>query len=477
MASESNIENAAARKSPGLIRQVMSFGAGEGVARGLNWGMMALLPLFLNSTAEYGRVGLIVSIEMLVTSVCLLGMDRAVLRYYAKDEAPGRLLMAILAIWAALSWIPLAVAIGLYLYGHETFFSIPVAPHLLLLGVVMALYNLNYLCICIGRAKHDLNTFLRFRLCYSASKFVCVLAMALLAGNSLSYIVGTGVAGALMLAFVVPFLRNKVEGPVDHAVVFQLLQFGWPFVFHIVSGNILSQFSRFFLEVYSTPQDVGVFTLAFTLGSALYVGYAALGTYFEPRIYNQADDPARCEKWLAFYTNACIALATAGGAAVLVLFPFALPYLHADYNDARPIVTMVMGTILLNPLYLQGNYRLTAYKKTGYIAIASFISACLIIALNYLLIPPYGIWGAALAMFLANLLLTSIILGVSIRVTKVPFRHIRAIPAYLACPAAATATVAWSDNIAPVVATLLIVSVVSTMALVRAYRGEGGHSV
>jgi len=457
----------APKRPPGVVGQILSFGAGEGLARGLNWGMMAMLPLLLNNTEEYGRVGLIVSIELLVTNVSLLGMDRAVLRFYAKDESPGKLLMTVLSIWAAFAWIPLAAALALYFSGREVFFGIPVAPHLLLMGLIVALYNLNFLCICIGRARHDLTVFLRFRLLYTALKFVCVLSLAALAGNSFSYIAGFGIAALAMLAFAVPFLRARAEGPVERAAVFQLLQFGWPFVFHIVSGNILSQFSRFFLEAYSTTKDVGIFTLAYTLGGALYVGYAALGTYFEPRIYNHANDLARCEKWLAFYTYACLAIATAGGAALLLLFPYVTPYLHADYGQARPYIAMVMGTILLNPLYLQGNYRLTAHKKSAYIALASFLSACLIMALNYLLIPAHGIWGAAMAMYIANLGLSGMVLAMSIRTARVPLRELRSIPAFILCPLAATAAVLWAGDTTPAIVVLLAVSLVCGAILFR----------
>ena len=136
---------------------------------------------------------------------------------------------------------------------------------------------------------------------------------------------------------IVPFLRGKVGGQADRAVVAQLLLFGWPFVFHILSANILSYFSRFFLEVYSTTKDVGVFTFAFTLGSGLYVGYAALGTYFEPRIYSHADDKPRCEQWLALYTYATIAISSLGGAALLLVYPYLARYLNADVGQLHAL--------------------------------------------------------------------------------------------------------------------------------------------
>ena len=39
------------------IQQIVSFGTVEGFARALNWSTMALLPLVLGSSEEYGRIG------------------------------------------------------------------------------------------------------------------------------------------------------------------------------------------------------------------------------------------------------------------------------------------------------------------------------------------------------------------------------------------------------------------------------------
>ena len=189
------------------IQQIASFGAVEGLARGLNWSTMALLPLLLGSSEEYGRVGLIVAIEMLVTSVSIMGMNSAVLRFYAKDESPETLLRSVLTIWAGVVWLPFAGMLVLRLVGRDTFFGIPVTPQLLLLSFIVAISNLNVLCISIGRAQHNLAIFLRFRLCFVGLKFVCVLLMAKLLGNSLSYVFGMGISVLFMLILIIPFLN------------------------------------------------------------------------------------------------------------------------------------------------------------------------------------------------------------------------------------------------------------------------------
>lgn len=451
------------------VQKIVSFGAGETLARVLNWGLMALLPLLLTSTEEYGRVGLIVSIEVLVANISLMGLDRVVLRFYSNDEYHGKLLKSIFAIWASFAWIPLVAASVLYFIGFKTLFGIPLVPHLFLLSVIVAIYNLNFLCVCIGRAKRDLSIFLRFRLSYMILKFICVLFLAKLVGHSFSYVLGIGLSAFIMLLFIVPFLKKISIGQVDKVVVGQLLIFGWPFVLHLISGNILSYFSRFFLEFYNSTKDVGIFTFAFTLGSSLYVAYAVLSTYFEPRIYSYADDKLRGEKWLFFYTNACIALSSVGGVLLLFLYPYLTPHLNTDFYRALPTISMLMGTILLTPLYLQGNYRLTSHKKTGYIAAASFISAFLSIGLNFLLIPRYGIWGAAMAMYISNFFLCAFILIISLRVSKIPLYQQSSFPTYLMCTFGSMSVLVWANKPEFAILGLLTVCMTSSAFLLKSF--------
>ncbi len=49
---------------------------------------------------------------------------RAVLRFYSKDELPGKLFKLVLVIWACFAWISLAVVLVLYLSGRPCFMEL-----------------------------------------------------------------------------------------------------------------------------------------------------------------------------------------------------------------------------------------------------------------------------------------------------------------------------------------------------------------
>ena len=74
-----------------------------------------------------------------------------------------------------------------------------------------------------------------------------------------------------------------------------------------------------------------------------------------------------------------------------------------------------MAAHIVMALYLQASFRLTTQDRTGYIAICSSSAAVANILLNIVLIPRYGIEGAAVATFLSYLVLSIVTLALSVR--------------------------------------------------------------
>ena len=437
---------------------------------------MILLPFVLRSSEEYGLVSLLVSIEILASNISLMGQDRAVLRFFTTDKSPRTLLRSVLTIWGTLAWLPLIAALLLYLTGRGSFFGIPLFPHLLLLSFTIAILNLNLICISISRARQSLAGFLRYRLYYVVLKFVWVLLMAWLLDNSLSYVIGVGISGFVMLIFMVPLLRDIADIRTDWAVVRRLAIFGWPLLFHVISGNILNYFSRFFLQAYGAAKDVGVFTFAFTLGSGLFVIYAALSSYFEPRIYSYSDDKPRSEQWLAYYTNMCVAVAAICGVFLLFTYTYFISYLPEDYQRSGAIIPIIMGIVLFQPLYLQGNYRLTIYQKTLHIASSTFLGSVLNVLLSILWIPSHGIWGAAMALYIANLFQGGYIFAVSMHVGDIRWRQKNILSTCAVCTIGSL-SVALVDQIGFAILALLMVCLAAAGVLFRLFANRGGCSV
>lgn len=401
-----------------VFHQILSFGGIEGLSRVMNWSMMALLP-FIIASDGYGKIAIIVSIETLLTNVSVVGLDRAVLRFYENKNFDGPFLKSILSIWIVFAIMPISISIILYLSRIKFIFGIPVFPHIFLLSLITAIYNFNYLFTCISRATRNILQFTILRFFYTLIKFLFVILIVKISGESFSYILGFLLASITMLFFTLPSIFRGFSEKLDYSLTKKIFLFSWPFTLHILSGNILVYFSRFFLQIYNTTEDVALFTLSYTMGSGIYIFYAIFNSYFEPRIYSYSKNIDKCENWLNNYTFICIFFGSTAAFIFLSLQSIFVSYLPHNYSQATKIVPIILGAVLIQPLYLQANYRLTVHQRTKYIALSSMIGAISNLLFCYLLIPKYAVCGAAIAFYISNVIMVLFILISSLIVSGI----------------------------------------------------------
>ena len=221
-------------------------------------------------------------------------------------------------------------------------------------------------------------------------------------------------------------MLKRIKVALDPALLKRLWVFGWPFMFHVMGGNILIFADRFMLEWYRDLSVVGAYTLAYTLGGAVSFIYGAMSIYFEPLIYKKADDTDAAEKLLGLYSTACIFFGALWGVGILIALPILIDQFWGEaYESIRTIVPVILAAHLLMPIYLQANYRLTLHEKTRILATGTVIAAVANVLCNLYLIPKLGAEGAAIATFLSLVVLCGIVFFFSMYYTGVKWSALK----------------------------------------------------
>jgi len=68
-----------------VVKKIFFYSVAEGLSKGLNWIMIAALPLIL-SPEQYGLTGLLVAIEGTLSTLMMAGQERALLRFHHEKE-------------------------------------------------------------------------------------------------------------------------------------------------------------------------------------------------------------------------------------------------------------------------------------------------------------------------------------------------------------------------------------------------------
>lgn len=392
-----------------MIKKLFSYASAEVVAKGLNWATIAVLPLII-STSEYGQVGLLVAIEGLLSMVLLVGQEKAVLRFQNQvdyDVYGYTMKIAAFTFLIAVGGIVIAGCFADSLFGVKLF------PDLFILLISIFFFNAIRLKMALARINDDTRVFWISRLTYQGAKFLAVVALSYLLGSATGYIYGCFLAAILASGLL--FLPSKqISVPQLKAFSFDknikfLILFGWPFIFHALSGNILSYADRFFIEGYLNKTELGVYTFAYTIGSSLTFLFVAISAYFEPLVYKHASDQTKYKKILRVYYKALIGASCFYAVFLIIFFNwYTKKFLSADFQEGIGILYIIIAAHLINPLYLIANFELTIYNATKLVAISTLIAGLINILFNILLIPRMGVAGAAYSTLISYVALSLI---------------------------------------------------------------------
>jgi O-antigen/teichoic acid export membrane protein len=375
-----------------MIKRVLTYSFVEGLSKGLNKLLFLLLPLII-PVKDFGYIGLVVALEVLIPYITLLGFDRAVLRFY-NDKFPNFEATIFKSIFCA-HWIFIFLAFLTTIFGVQYAFGLRIFPDLILILLLVYFQSKHSIKLNILRSTSCHNEFFKWRIIQQISKLIFSLIALYFFNNYMSYIIASLVSATLLELFFKVDYSNENEKKFNNETFKRLFVFSWPMIFHGIAGNLLGNADKFIIDKYMSVSDVGQYSFAYTIGSMIVFSYLGLSIYFEPSIYKQKNINAL---EMLIKTFRSLSLLT-GSLALLILIlvvEFLLPKVYPSYTSIFWSIPYIAISFLLYPFYLSGNYRLSFFKKTKLIASISIISSALNIGCNIYFIPKYGVMAAVI---------------------------------------------------------------------------------
>ncbi|WP_270706305.1 oligosaccharide flippase family protein [Clostridium fessum] len=182
------------------------------------------------------------------------------------------------------------------------------------------------------------------------------------------------------------------------------LGFSIPIVFHALSNLILNQSDRIMLQKIGSLREVGIYSVIFTLTNVLSILMDAFNTAWVPFFYE--DLKTRKLENIRAKTKNYVNLFSFLTVGFLLLAPEVLSWYAGDEYTikAKALPFLAVGVFFTFLYSFPINYKY--YKgKTKSIAVGTVGAGLCNIVLNALLIPQYGILGAAVATVISYILL------------------------------------------------------------------------
>ncbi len=378
------------------------------------------------SVAEYGTINLIAATLTLAVAVGKVGVQHSVIRYHSEiasgkrifslDQLYSTTLIGMGATGLAMGVLLLAAT----LFGPDRWFhAIPnLRLYFAISSVVCMSQVLESVVINLVRAKQLTTLLMVYQVVKRYAMLGLVVVGVLFVARSLTSfyaaMVFTEVTAMLVLAL--HFFRKHVDAPLKASsfsspLYTELLRFGIPMmVGYELSGIILSVGDRYVIEGMMGGESLGLYSAAYNLcGYVQSVVISSVGQAIMP-IYMQMWDQKGRDETAAFISRSlrtyCL-FAAPVVAGIAAVGPELLPALaSAKYASAVTVLPWVIGGMVLDGMTAMVGAGLFIHRKTT--VIVSIIMSCAVlnIGLNFLLIPPLGVVGAAIATLAAYAAMT-----------------------------------------------------------------------
>jgi O-antigen/teichoic acid export membrane protein len=401
------------------------YGSADVLGNVVNMLLTPVYTVFLGPV-DYGNLQLLALLTTAAKIVFRLGLDAAFFRlYYDLDAARRRRLVGSVAVFAGL--------VAAVLYAVLVLAAAPLAG--VLLGdparagwVRLALADvffgsfafvpLNLLRIqdrpalfsAYSLGRHLLNTVLKVTLLMLGLGVTGVLWSDALATLALS-------------AALVIRLRGAGAWALEGSLLRESLGFGLPKVPHAFFVQIQNLADRKILDLFLSRADVGIYGVAYTLGSGVKFALSAFAPAWEPFVYAQlarGDAPRTLARvatyaWAVFLA-AGLGVAVFGRELLMLLTPR-----RPAFWPGWPVIPVVTLAYLFHGAFLLTGVGIGIRKRTRYLPLITAAAAATNVGANLVLIPRFGMLGAAWATVLSYAVMAGLGFRISHSLYPVPW--------------------------------------------------------
>ena len=371
-----------------------------------------LLPVYTRylTPSDYGILAMLALIATPLTMLLGLRLNTAVMRFLFDYEGEERkvylgtiflfLLVYSLPICLSLIFLGQPLFEKLFKSGDIPFYPL-IVWQIIILYLSLAWFSLSPIFKAEGKARQWLTLSLVSFVLQTALILYFIIVQK---EGVVGLVKGMLIANAIMFLVSTIVLSKRISFKLSWHKLKESLIFCTPLLPSALSLYILGFTDRWFLERYWSLAEVGLFSIALHFGHLLGLIYAASGDAWMPVFYGTANKDERQAKGLL--VRAVTLWAVGGGFIALVLAFFSREVLLVmttpEFHPAYVIVPILVFNGLIMGIRFYPRYGLLFAKKTKAILMITSAAAGVNVLANFILVPRYGMFGAAYATLIAN---------------------------------------------------------------------------
>ena len=393
-----------------------------------------LLPIYTKyfTVEEFGRLGLILAIIIILTQVVVLGQGQSILRFNTsrnRDWSEKSILFSltilvfiaciIFILISQVSLLPLANLLG-DPKDYES--SLQIAIYIVSVSVINNLFQ--------NKLRADERSVFYTVLNIIKLVVLMLLTIYLVAEKQIGIngvLLGQLASEVAAFLILIPVMIKQMDIKFNINIISTSLKFGIPLIFSALSMTLLNISDRFLIKFLANEQALGLYELGYRVAGILNMFFIMpLSLTLLPiayKIYNQPGDKQYYKKIMTYVTFLLM-----WGGLFLAVYSKEIVSLFSSNDSFIPaaeVVPIIILSYVFVGMSMVSSLGMYLSSRTIYIAVITIVSAVVNIGLNFILIPVYGIMGAAINTLIAFVLLYFLFLVVSNHVYRIEFENIK----------------------------------------------------
>ena len=385
-----------------MIRKILTYASGEVLVKGIAF---LAIPLYshLIQPGEYGVLGFLKSITSFLPFILTFYYLYAYVRLSVEVD-DEKLISTYFFLGLFLNIFYLLSALGLYFFIIQSF-EINVYYFILSIMASASIYMFQVLQMYY-RSKGMASSYLKFSVVYSFLGLgLNFAALVYFQDNVFAMLFSSFLVSLFLSIIAYQKLKHHVNWELfDFLLVKKILAYSIPLVPGAIALLLFSQSDKIILINYVSTAELGIYTMAFTIGLSMsYIGSAFFMSY-QPLFYEKLSAGLTEEIENQFWKNILFLLSALVLDFMIILIVY--QFVNPKYEDGMPLAFVIAIAYTFISFAQMMELHLTHIKKTFLVSFVYGIGGMLTLVCLWLFIPMFGTDGAAYALLISAIIIS-----------------------------------------------------------------------
>jgi len=409
-----------------LSTDTIYYGIGKG-AEAL--AALALIPVLTRAftPAQFGLWDVTMTFFMFTTLLTSLALEPAIAVFYLETQQidQKRIVASSSLYFRIFSSVVAAIAVFLLAprISSIIFNTVEHAPYFRIVAGAIPFFLVVNVCKQLLRVDFSPGKFNVVAVGYALLYAVLGIFFVTKLKMGVSGILLAVVAAATCFSLVGVFLsRKQLAFEFSGSTLMNMLAFCLPMLPTILGAWVIDFSVLYFLTRLSTLDQVGIYSVGARISSIVVLFATSFQMAWIPRALSIQHEPDAKEKYsrgLFFFLLVALSAATA---IVVFARPILVILTQPKYYGAEKVIALLVLATVSYGAFLVISVGALITKKTSLVSIAITAGAALNIVLNFVLIPKFGMTGAAAATVASYLVAFMLLYGLSQRHYPIDFK-------------------------------------------------------